>query len=312
MASDADSTHRPYDVLIVGGGPAGLSAALALGRACKRVLLCDAGPRRNAAAEHMHNFLTRDGTPPAELRRIAREQLQTYPNVEIRDAGVQAIKGARGSFEISLDDAPRIHARRVILCMGMVDQMIPIDGFRELWGHSIVQCPYCHGWELRDRRWGYFARSAEMLHFPVFLRGWTRDVTVFTHGAFDVPDDARARLAAANVRLETQPIVRLEAHERSLRGAVLANGETRACDVLFVHPPQTQIDLVRALGLTLDEHGFVQVDPMSRETSIPGIYAGGDLATRMQSAMFAATAGAQAAAMLNHELTVELAAAGAL
>jgi thioredoxin reductase len=298
-----------YDVVIVGGGPSGLSAALALGRARKRVLLCDSGPRRNAAATHIHNFVTRDGTPPEEFREVARRQLAAYPNVEVRGASVETIAGTRGAFR-----SGDVEARRVLLAMGMVDEMLPIAGFRELWGRSIFQCPYCHGWEVQDRRWGYLVvptNAAHLIPFALQARGWTRDLVVFAPG-ITIPDEARAQLRAANIRLETAPIARLVARDEHLAAVELADGTTVPCDALFVHPPQRQVELVRSLGLALDDEGFVKVDPMKRETSVAGIYASGDLTTRGQGAMFAAASGTQAAAMINVELTMELALAGAL
>ncbi|WP_437780702.1 NAD(P)/FAD-dependent oxidoreductase [Sorangium sp. So ce1097] len=298
-----------YDVVIVGGGPAGLSAALALGRARKRVLLCDAGARRNAAAEHIHNFVTRDGTPPQEFREIGRRQLAAYPSVEARDLRVEAIAGTRGAFQVT-SAAGTVEARRILLCTGLIDEPLAIQGSRELWGRSIYQCPYCHGWEVQDRRWGYLARGAQFLEFPLLLRGWTRDVVVFTSGAFDVPADIRARLGAAGIHVEARPVARLVARDDRLEGIQLSDGATIPCEVLFAHPPQRQVDLVRTLGVALDDDGFVQVDPMRRETSVPGIYAGGDLVSRMQGAILAAASAMQAAAMLNHELTAELVAGG--
>lgn len=304
----------PYDVVIVGGGPAGLSATLALGRARKRVLLCDSGPRRNAAATHIHNFVTRDGTPPEELRQIARAQLSRYPNVEVRDVRVERVAGSRGAFRVELTSEV-VEARRVLLCTGMVDEMLAIEGFRELWGRSVFQCPYCHGWEAQDLRWGYLvlpASSSHLLPFALQARGWSRDVVVFTGGAFDVPPETRAQLDGAGIRLETAPVVRLIAREHRLESVELGNGARVPCEVLFAHPPQHQLELVRALGVALDDGGYVQVDPMRRETSVPGIYASGDLTTRMQGAIVAAASGTQAAAAINLELTMELATTGAL
>jgi thioredoxin reductase len=300
-----------YDVVIVGGGPAGLSAALALGRGRKRVLFCDSGPRRNAAAEHIHNFVTRDGTTPTELRRIGREQLAAYASIDARDVGVEEIRGQRGAFDVHLATG-KVQARRVLLCTGMIDEMLEIDGFRELWGTSIFQCPYCHGWEIQDQRWGYLAASAQMLEFPLLLRGWTSDVVVFTGGGFEVPAEVRARLAAAGVAIEERRIGGLVARGGRLERVALADGASLPCGVLFAHPPQRQVELVRSLGLALNPAGFVQVEEMRRETSIPGIYAGGDLVTPMQGAILAAASGTHAAAMLNHELTVELATSGAM
>jgi thioredoxin reductase len=301
-----------YDVVIVGGGPSGLSAALALGRARRRVLLCDGGPRRNAAAEHIHNFVTRDGTPPDEFRQIGRRQLSRYPNVEARDVRVASISGARGAFRVDLESETAL-ARRVLLCTGMIDEVLPIDGFRELWGRAIFQCPYCHGWEVQDRRWGYLALAASSSHllpFALQARGWTRDLVVFTGGTFDVPEDGRVRLQTAGIRLETAPVARLVARDHRLEAVELSNGTTVPCEVLFAHPPQRQVELVRALGVALDDEGYVRVDPMKRETSVPGIYASGDLTTRMQGAVLAAASGTQTAAMINVELAMELAPAG--
>jgi thioredoxin reductase len=301
-----------HDVLIVGGGPAGLSAALALGRARKRVLVCDAGPRRNAAAVHLHNFVTRDGTPPDAFRQVAREQLAIYPGVSVRDARVESITGARGAFRAVLDTGT-VGARRILLATGMIDEMLPIPGFRELWGQSIFQCPYCHGWEVQDRAWGYLVTpqaASHVLPFGLQARGWTRDVTVFTSG-LELPAETRAAFDTARIRVETAPVARLVG-ERGLEAVELAGGGRVACDALFVHPPQRQTALVTGLGLALDEAGHVAVDPMKRETSVPGIYAAGDVATRAQSAIFGASAGTQAAAAINVELTMELALAGQL
>ncbi len=306
-------SDRLYDVVIVGGGPGGLSAALALGRARKRVLLCDSGPRRNAAAQHVHNFVTRDGTPPDELRQIGRQQLATYPNVETRDVRVESISGVRGAFHVGLR-SEAVEARRVLLCTGMLDEMLAIDGFRELWGSAIFQCPYCHGWEVQDRRWAYLARAADSSHllpFALMLRGWTRDVVVFTGGTFDVPEEALVTLHAAGIRLETAPVARVVARQSRLEAVELSTGARVPCEVLFTHPPQRQVELVRALGVALDDDGYVQVDAMKRETSVPGVYAAGDLTTRMQAAISAAASGTQAAAMINVELSMELAASGA-
>lgn len=304
----------PYDVVIVGGGPAGLSAALALGRARKRVLLCDSGPRRNAAAVHVHNFVTRDGITPDEFRRAARAQLAAYANVEVRDARIESVAGARGAFEVRLD-SDTVAARRLLLCSGMIDEMLPIDGFRELWGRAIFQCPYCHGWEIQDRRWGYLGRATDASHllpFALQARGWTRDLVVFTNGAFEIPEPDRERLGAAGIRLETDRIARLVPREQALEAIELASGARVPCDALFTHPPQRHVDLVVALGVALQDDGYVRVDPMSRETSVPGIYAAGDLTTRMQAAIHAAAAGTQAAAMINLELATQLAADGGL
>lgn len=302
-----------YDVVIVGGGPAGLSAGLALGRACKRVLLCDSGPRRNQAAVHLHNFVTRDGTTPDEFRRVGRQQLGTYPNVQARDVFVTSITGTRGAFRVTLQaqapEARVLEARRILLCTGMIDEMLPIDGFAELWGRSIFQCPYCHGWELRNRRWGYLARpddTAHLVPFALQARAWTDDFVIFTSGSSVLSAPAREQLLAAGVRIEGTPVVRLLAGAGGLESVELDDGSRVACDVLYAHPPQRQVELIRQLGVGVDDLGYVQTDPLRCETSVAGVYAAGDLTTRKQGAILAAAAGTQAATLLNLDVTTEL------
>lgn len=301
-----------YDVVIIGGGPAGLSAALALGRARKRVLLCDGGPRRNARAVHMQNFVTRDGATPDEFRRVAREQLSHYPNVELQDVRVGAVTGAKGAFQVAIG-AGAVAARRVLLCTGMIDELPPLAGLGELWGHAVVQCPYCHGWESRDRPWGYLVRAehaSHLLPFALQLRGWTREVCVFTNGELELPPEVSEQLGAAGLRIETAPLARLVAREQRLEAIELADGRRVACELLFAHPRQAQVELVRSLAVALDGDGFVQVDPMTRETSVPGVFAAGDLTTRMQAAIVAAASGTHTAAMINVGLSMELASTG--
>ncbi|MEX2273930.1 MAG: NAD(P)/FAD-dependent oxidoreductase [Vicinamibacterales bacterium] len=300
-----------YDVVIAGGGPAGLAAALMLGRARKRVLLCDAGTPRNAAAVHVHGFVTRDGITPAEFRRIGRQQLEAYPAVEARDVRVEEIAGERDAFDVRLTTG-RVEARRILLCTGMIDEVPEIDGFRALWGASIFQCPYCHGWEIQNQRFGYLATKVEALEFPLLLRAWTSEVTALTDGKFAVPPEAGARLTAGGVRIEQRPIARLVPNGGHLERIEFADGQSLPCDALFAHPRQRQGDLVRSLGLVLDETGYVQIDAVQRETSVPGIYAAGDLASAVQGALVAAASGVQAATRLNHALTVDLAITGAL
>jgi thioredoxin reductase len=224
---------------------------------------------------------------------------------------VQEINGELGAFEVRLATGT-VEARRILLCTGMVDVLPDIEGFAGLWGASIFQCPYCHGWEVQDQRFAYLAANAEALSFALFLRGWTSDVAVLTDGKFAIPEEMRTKLAEGQVRVEERPIRRLAARDDRLAHVELADGSRLERDVLFVHPQQRQVDLVRALDLALDEKGYVRVDDATRETSVPGIYAAGDLTTSVQGAALGAAAGMRAAATLNHALTIELATAGAL
>ncbi len=300
-----------YAVVVVGSGPAGLSAALALGRGRKRVLLCDSGPRRNAAAVHVQNFVTRDGTPPEEFRRIGHQQLAAYPNVELRAQSIESITGQRGAFSVQLGTAS-VEARRILLCTGMVDEGPDIEGFRDLWGRAFFQCPYCQGGELEARRFAVFGSSGELRDFALLVRGWAREVTVLTNGPCAVPPERAERLGRAGVRLEQRRVKRLVGTGGHLQYAVFDDGSSVPLEVMFAHPPQRQVPLVRALGVTLDAQGYVASGESTGETSVPGIYAAGDLVTPKQAAIVAAASGMQTATLLNHELTIELATTGAL
>lgn len=294
-----------WDVAIVGGGPAGLSAALALGRARRKVAIVDRGARRNARAEHVQNFVTRDGTPPDEFRRIAQEQLSEYPSVSHHQVGVLAIRRSGGGFELDTSSGTLL-ARRILLCAGLIDEPLELPGAAQLWGRAIFQCPYCHGWENRDLHWGYLLRHPERVDFALMLPTWSPSVTVFTHGRVELPQAALERLTQHGIHVETRAIERLLVDSSTstprLGGIELAGGTIAKCDALFAHPNQHQVPLVLELGVALDENGFVVVDPMTRQTSIPGVYAAGDLTTRMQGAIFAAAAGTHAATVINHEL----------
>ncbi|AGC49290.1 pyridine nucleotide-disulfide oxidoreductase domain-containing protein [Myxococcus stipitatus DSM 14675] len=300
------------DVVIVGGGPAGLSAALVLGRGRKRVLLCDAGTPRNARAEHMQGFVTRDGLPPSEFRAIGREQLRPY-DVDLRDVRVASIQRAGARFHVTLADGVKVEARRVLLATGLVDEIPDVPGYRELWGHAVFQCPYCHGWEVRDRAWGVLANADASLYvdFALFLKGWSSNITLYTQGGFQLSAEQRERLVRAEVRIVEGRVRRLvlSADAKALEAVELEDGARVAQDVLVVHPAQRQVSLVKDLGLALDELGFVKVDA-SLETSLPGVFAAGDLTTRLQGALVSAAAGAQAAYRMNHLLNMEAVGAG--
>lgn len=309
-----DSEHK--DVVIIGGGPAGLSAALMLGRARKQVLVCDGGAPRNSAAEGIHGFVTRDGIPPKEFRRIAHEELQPYGVDILTDTRVTAVERLGPGFRVILASGRTVESRRVLLATGMVDMPPDLPGYRELWGTSIFQCPYCHGWEVRDRPFGLLVTSEPLLDFAIFLTGWTRDVVAFTNGVMEVSAEQRQRFERAGVRLETRRIRRFvtgagngdpRAH---LEAVELEDGTRVAREVLFARPPQRQTEVVQRLGVALDEQGFVRINE-HLETSIPGVHAAGDLTTPIQGASLAAAAGTMAGAMMNHALNMENAGAGA-
>ncbi len=301
-------TKESYDVVVVGGGPAGLSAALMFGRARKRVLLCDGGTPRNARAHGVHNFLTRDGMPPAEMRAEALTQIAVYPTVDTRSGLVAHVAKVGERFEVTLASGATVTARRVLLTTGIVDVVPEIPGFADVWGYSSYQCPYCHGYEVRDKAWAVCVSSAPLVDWGILMLGWTRNVTIVTHGA-TLDADSLAKLAKAGLKVATSRIAKVDGRDGQIEALVLADGSRVACDALFYKPDQKPVALVTELGLELDERGIVKVS-MMRESSLAGLHVAGDASTMMQGAAMAAADGTMAAAMMNHALTVESALGG--
>jgi thioredoxin reductase len=296
---------KQYDVVIVGGGPAGLSAALALGRARRRVLLCDAGEPRNAPAEAAHNILSRDGTPPLQLLQIGREQLAPYYTVEYEAVAVEdAIRNATG-FQLTLADGRQVAARKLILATGVQDELPTIPGFQELWGKSVAHCPYCHGWEVRDQPLAIYGNGDGGFELARLLSGWSRDLVLCTNGPATLTAAQRALLEANGIPIREEAVVALEVKNGGLEAVVFADNSRLARHALFIRPPQRQRShLPQRLGCSFTPNGLIEVDAMGK-TGIPGLYAAGDAAQRMQSVIVAAASGTMAAAMLNHELIDE-------
>lgn len=300
MTQPEAPSAKILDALIIGGGPAGLSAALYLGRSRRDALVLDAGDPRHAVVDATHNFLTRDGLPPAALRSTAWEQLAAYPSVTRGpQTRVHTLKW-RDDLWHATSEAGKWRARAVVLALGVVDEHPDLPGFEACWGDTIQHCPFCHGWELRDRPLAVLVRDAHGAHLARMVRGWSDDVIVLTHGQ-QLPPDACEALAEARIPLDTRPIAALEAEGSKLQAIVLDDGERLARLGLFVQATQRQTPLVTSLGLELSEAGFVVVDAQQR-TSLPMLWAAGDMTTQMQQIVAAAAQGATAGAMIQATL----------
>ena len=293
-----------HDVAIVGGGPAGLVAALALGRSRKSVLLVDGGTPRNVRAQYIGGFITQDRIIPTAFRSTAHDDLRAYPTIDLHlNTSVDRIDRVGNAFALQIGGVEHA-ARRVLLTTGLIDEPLPLEGARELWGRSLFQCPYCHAYEHRDRTLGFLSPNCDECDWALLLRSWSRDVIVFTNGAYTVSEEHRAKLAAVKIPIVEGRIVELLRQGDRLH-AVRVEGETIACDALFFRPQQRQVALVAGLGLALAADGHVRIDE-DFKTSMPGVYAAGDLASSYHGALVAAAAGCKAAHSINHELTVEL------
>jgi thioredoxin reductase len=290
-----------HDVAIVGGGPAGLSAALVLGRARRRVVVVDAGAPRNAAATHMHGFISRDGLPPSDLLATARAEVRGYGVTLIEDTVVDASPG----FTLELSDGRSIDARHVLLTTGAVDQLPNVDGARGRWGRDLLHCPYCHGWEVRDQPLGVLATGAESVEYAHLIRQWSDDVTFFTHDA-SITAAERATLEARGIEVVDGVVAGLEVEDDRLYGLQLADGHIVERVAVFFRPalgPHPH-DLGGALGCDLLADGLLQVDALGR-TSVPGVWAAGNAANPRAQVITAAGEGSAVAIAINTDLVKE-------
>ncbi|SDX69353.1 Thioredoxin reductase [Amycolatopsis xylanica] len=271
-----------FDVIVIGGGPAGLSAALTLGRALRRALLIDSGEYRNERASNMHNFVTRDGTPPPEFRAIARDELKQYPTVETRSVSVEDAKQVDGGFELTLGDGSAVQTRRLIFATGLQDDLPQIEGFADLWGRSIFHCPYCHGYEdARDKPIAVLFNDPIMIELALHLRRFSTDVVLLADGRGDEIDEtARGRLADADLPVREEKIARLDAVDERLDRIVFESGEPLARTGIFAVGKYLQRSkLPEQLGCKMTPDGCVEIDDF-QVTSVPGVYAAGDMAHR--------------------------------
>ena len=294
-----------FDVIIVGAGPAGLSAALILGRCRRRVLVCDAGHPRNAVTHALHGFLTRDGVEPAEFLRLAREQLRPYETVELRQTTVTDATRLPTHFELTLRDGRQISSRKLLLATGVVDDLPEIAGFSELYGRSVFHCPYCDGWELRDQPLAIYGRGENGSGLALELTLWSRDLVLCTDGSSELSAEQLERLARHNIAIREDKIVRLKGVEGLLESIEFANGEAVARSGMFFSTGQRQgSDLPKKLGCKFAEEGCVDTGEYE-STNVPGLYVAGDASRLVQFVVVAASEGAQAAVAINKELMQE-------
>ena len=296
-----DTGAQIYDAVIVGGGAAGLNAALVLGRARRRVAVVDAGAPRNAPAAHMQGFLSRDGMPPAELLAAGRAEIADY-GVELHEDQVTAIETG---FAVHLARGESLKARRILIATGAHDEIPDLPGIRERWGRDLLHCPYCHGWEVRDQSIGVLGtHSASVLHAQL-VRQWSDDVVFFTH-SYDLTPTERVELDARQIRVVEGPVARLVVEDDRLIAVELVDGQMIARSVVFIRPaivPHAD-GILAGLGCAVDETGFVIVDATGKTRSA-GVWAAGNVADPRAQVITAAGAGSAAAIAINADLVQE-------
>jgi thioredoxin reductase len=291
---------KDYDVVVVGGGPAGLSAALVLLRARRTVVVVDAGAPRNASAAHMHGFLSRDGMPPGELLAAGRSEVSGYGGRLIDDTVV----GVEPGFQVRLANASQLRARRILVATGLRDELPDTPGVRERWGRDLLHCPYCHGYEVRDQPLGVLGGSPEAVQHALLIRQWSPDVMLFPH-TNAVSSDQREHLIARGIRIVEGTVARLVVDNDQLFGVELRGGTVIPRTAVFVRPRFVpNADLLTGLGCVVDEHGWVVHDPVGR-TSVAGVWVAGNAADPRAQVISAAGEGSAAAIALNAELVDE-------
>lgn len=299
---------RPeWDVIIIGGGAAGLSAALQLGRAARSVLVIDAGEPRNRFAAHMHGVLGSDGLSPTEFLARGRDEVARY-GVQVRRAVVTAVTDEGEGLLVAVESGERFSARRVIATSGSRDGVPDLPGAIERWGRDLLHCPYCHGYEARSSRLGVLASSSGGIHQAFLVRQWSERVTLFSAEVGDVPADAAARLAARDVVLEPRAATRLIVEDDRLAGVEVEGGDVIAVDALFTTPIlRANQEFLDPLGLELERSmlgGFLRADRAGR-TSHPRVWAVGNVTRPAETVPMVIAAGAAAGAAVNMDLIDE-------
>ena len=293
------------DVIIVGAGPAGLSAALVLARACRTVIMFDHGQPRNAATRHMHGFLSREGIDPAEFRRIIREDLKQYDAVKLEHAEVTACRCIEGGFEVTLTDGRTFQSRKLLVATGVVDNVPDVPGLRELYGQSVFHCPFCDGFELRGQPIAIYGRGRRGHGLSMEMLGWTHDLVLCTDGPSELDDEHRIELGRNGILVREERIVRLEGTDGRLERVVFAGGDPLPRRALFFTTGQHEASpLARAMGCEFNEKGTVKTG-RHETTNVSGVFVAGDASRDVQWVIVAAAEGAEAAFAITQDLIKE-------
>jgi thioredoxin reductase len=306
-SSAPTNTSEPlYDVIIVGAGPAGLNAALMLGRCRRSVLVCDNGRPRNAASHALHGYLTRDGIHPSEFRAIGRRELERYDTLHLKDiAATDAVCEPGGRFKVTLADGSIVRSRKLLVATGVCDNLPEIDGIDEMYGRSVFHCPYCDGWEVRDQPIGIYGREHRGVGLALELTAWSRDLVLCTDGPGGIGDEERSRLERNGIGLREERMIALEGTDGMLERIRFDSGEPLARRALFFSSGQFQrSELAIRLGCEFNDKGTVRTGKYE-STHLPGLYVAGDASRAVQWVIVAAAEGAEAAFAINTDLTRE-------
>lgn len=291
-----------YEVIIIGGSYSGLSAAMALGRSLRRVLIIDSGDPCNKQTPHSHNFLTQDGATPGEISAVGKTQVLQYETVSfVQDKAVSSAKTDAG-FIVHTESGKQYQASKLVFATGITDLMLPIKGLKECWGISVVHCPYCHGYEIRNKKTGIIANGENALHLAPLARNLTSNLTILTNGKAEFNAEQRAQLETNDVRILENEIIEIEHTNGHMKNLVFKGGTKEPFDATYASLPfQQHCDIPEQLGCDFDENGFIQVD-MMHKTTVDGVFACGDNCSRFRSVANAVASGNMVGAVINMEM----------
>lgn len=294
-----------HDCIIVGGGPAGLNAAVVLGRCRRKVLLFDTATYRNLYSHGMHNYLSRDGILPSEFLETSRKEMTKYGVQLLQHKVVSARKNARGFFDVKDDLGRNYQSKKLLIATGLQDNVPDIPGFKELYGKSVHHCPYCDGWEVSGKALGVYARNKSGFELALALKGWSDNVTYYADGRNKLKPSEVETLTLNDIPIVSYPVQKLEASGGQLTAVVFKNGDQRKCDALFfVNGFKPQCNLAETFGCNMTRLGTVIVNRY-QQTNIDGLYVAGDAARDMHFVVVAAAEGAKAGVIINKELQKE-------
>ncbi len=296
------TNQTDFEVIIIGGSYAGLSAAMTLGRALRQVLIIDSGEPCNKQVPHAHNLLTRDGEPPAEIAAKAREQVLSYPTIHLINAKAAAVIKHNGGFLLNTASGEKFSSKKILLATGVVDLMPDITGFAACWGVSAAQCPYCHGYETSNTKIGVLGNGDAGFEFAKLINNWTNDLTLFTNGQSTLTAEQAAKLKAHHITIAEAEIESIEQEGGQIKNFVLKNGSTFPLTTLFARVQfKHSTAIAQDLGCELTEAGLIKTDAFQK-TTIQGVFAAGDNSNLIRSLAAAIAAGGTAGGLINHEL----------
>ena len=294
-----------FDVIVVGGSYAGLSAAMSLGRSRRNVLVIDSGKPCNAPTPHSHNFLTQDGSTPAAIAAIGREQVEKYPTVKFQNDVAVAGSKQGNRFNITLQNGDNVQGKKLIFATGIKDQLLPIKGFSECWGKSVIHCPYCHGYEFHSRKTAILGTGEVAMHYALLVRNLTKDLTVLTNGPHDFTQEQLDKLNKHHITLIDTKVIEIIHTGGQLRSVKLNDGSELSFDAVYAKVPFVQhSDIPVSLGCELSEQGYIKIDAMQK-TTVDGVFACGDNSSMMRAVANAVSAGNFTGAVVNKELAGE-------